>query len=125
AVNSVGEGARSTERSATPTAPATAPATPTLSATAGNGSVSLSWNAPADGGSAITGYKLYRGTSSGGEILWANLGTATSWTDTGASNGTTYYYQLSAVNSVGEGSRSSERSATPTAPATAPATPTL
>ena len=70
-MNSVGEGARSNERSATPAAPATAPGAPTLnSATAGNGSVALAWSAPAsDGGSAITGYKVYRGTSSGGETL--------------------------------------------------------
>ena len=127
AINAVGEGPRSAEWSATPLAPATAPGTPTLnSATGGNGSVSLSWSAPSsNGGAAITGYKLYRGTSSGNESLYANLGTATSWTDTGASNGTTYYYQVSAVNSVGESSRSGERSATPAAPATAPATPTL
>ena len=93
---------------------------------AGNASVALSWSAPSsDGGSAITGYKVYRGTSSGGESLLATLGTATGWTDTGAANGTTYWYQVSAINSVGESSRSSERSATPAAPATAPGTPTL
>ena len=224
AINAVGEGPRSTERSATPLAPATAPGAPTLnSATAGNGSVSLAWSAPAsNGGSAITGYKLYRGTSSGGETLLrarsatsragptrrvqrhhlllpgerrqrrrrglaleralrhpgrardrarradaqradrrqrhrrarlerpaptaaprspATRSTAAppaaarpcsprsapspSWTDTNAANGTTYYYQVSAVNSVGEGARSNERSATPTAPATVPGAPTL
>ena len=127
AVNSVGEGSRSSEWPATPVAPATAPGTPTLNAaTPGNASVALSWSAPSsDGGSAITGYKVYRGTSSGGESLLATLGTATGWTDTGAANGTTYYYQVSAVNAVGEGSRSSERSATPVAPATAPGAPSL
>ena len=126
AINSVGEGLRSNERSATPTSAPTAPAAPSLSpATAGNGSVALTWTAPASNGAAITGYKVYRGTSSGNETLWANLGTGTSWTDTSAANGTTYYYQVSAVNSVGEGSRSNERSATPAAPATVPASPSL
>ena len=117
AVNSVGEGARSNERSATPAAPATAPGAPTLnSASAGSGSVALAWSAPAsDGGSAITGYKVYRGTSSGGETLLATLGTGTSWTDTGVANGTTYYYQVTAVNSRRRGRRSNERSATPAA----------
>jgi predicted phage tail protein len=104
-----------------------APGAPTLSsATAGNGSVALAWSAPSsDGGSAITGYKVYRGTSSGTESLYANVGTGTSWTDTNAANGTTYYYQVSAVNSIGESSRSGERSATPAAPATAPGAPSL
>ena len=116
AVNAVGEGARSSERSATPAAPATAPGAPTLnSATAGNGSVALAWSAPSsDGGSAITGYRIYRGTASGGEIAAARRSaTSRAGRDTGVTNGTTYYYQVSAVNSVGEGLRSNERSATP------------
>ena len=41
------------------------PAAPALSATAGDAAVHLSWTAPSDGGSPITGYKLYRGTSAG------------------------------------------------------------
>ena len=49
----------------------------------------------------------------------------TGWTDSPVANGTTYYYQVSAVNSVGEGALSNERSATPVAPATAPGAPTL
>ena len=118
-MNSVGEGARSSERSATPAAPPRCPARrPSAPRAAGNGSVALAWSAPtSNGGSAITGYKVYRGTSSGNESLYATLGVVTSWTDTSASNGTTYYYQVTAVNSVGEGARSGERSATPAAPA--------
>ena len=54
---------------------------------AGNGSVSLAWSAPSDGGSAITGYRIYRGTWSGGESLLATVGTGTSWTDSNAANG--------------------------------------
>jgi fibronectin type 3 domain-containing protein len=127
ALNSVGESATSNEVAATPSAPATAPSAPSLSsATPGNGSVALAWSAPSsNGGSAITAYRVYRGTSSGGEILLASLGNVTSWSDSGVTNGTTYYYKVSALNSAGESVASNERSATPTAPATAPGAPTL
>jgi titin len=125
AVNAIGEGARSTERSATPTAPATVPGAPTLTATAGNGQVALSWTAPSDGGSPITGYRLYRGTSSGNLTLYQSLGTGLTYTDAAVTNGTTYLYAVSAVNAIGEGARSAERSAIPTAPTTVPGTPTL
>jgi peptidoglycan/xylan/chitin deacetylase (PgdA/CDA1 family) len=97
-----------------PTA-ASAPPAPTLTtATAGNGSVGLQWTAPAwDGGSAVTGYDVYRGTSSGGESLLAQVGNVTSYTDSTATNGTKYFYKVSAVNSVGEGAQSGELSALP------------
>src|SRR6185369_9815036 len=99
---------------------ATTPGAPTLSsAVAGNGSVTLFWSPPAsDGGSAVTGYKVYRGTSSGAETLLTTTGNVTSVTDAGLANGTTYYYKVSAVNAVSEGAQSNERSATPAAPVT-------
>src|SRR5262249_61528832 len=81
------------------------PCAPTLnSATAGNGSVSLAWSAPtSDGGSAVTGYKVYRGTSSGNESLYANLGsTATNWADGNATNALTYYSHIAPVNSLAD-----------------------
>ena len=83
---------------------------------------SLTWSAPAsDGGATITGYKIYRGTSSGGETLLTTVGNVTSYKDTRPSNGTTYYYKVAAVNAVGEGALSNERSATPAAPRPCPA----
>ncbi|MDP9300071.1 MAG: S8 family serine peptidase [Actinomycetota bacterium] len=91
----------------------TAPGTSTLSAMAGNATVHLSWTAPSDGGSAITNYKIYRGTTSGGETLLATVGNVTSYKDSGLTNGTTYFYQVSAVNALGEGSRSNEVSVIP------------
>src|SRR5262249_56615011 len=88
--------------------------------------VALTWSAPgSNGGAAITGYKVYRGTSAGGETLLATLGNVTSWTDAAATNGTTYFYKVSAVNSVGEGAKSNELSATPSQPATVPGAPSL
>src|SRR5262249_14199914 len=75
-----------------------------LAASASSALVHLSWTAPtSDGGIALTGYKVYRGTSPGGESFLADAGTSTAYDDTTVSNGTTYYYRVSAVNAVGEG----------------------
>jgi len=128
ALNSPGEGAKSNEASATPNPPPPPPSPPSaptnLVATGGNAQVALTWQAPAsNGGSQITNYRLYRGTTSGGKTLLATLGVVTSYTDTSVTNGVTYYYQVSAVNSVGEGPRSNEATATPSAPAAPPTAP--
>jgi hypothetical protein len=91
------------------------PGAPALSVTAGNATVHLSWTAASDGGSPLTGYKVYRGTTSGGESATpiATPGAATTtYDDNTVQNFTTYYYQVSAVNAVGE-TRSAERLATP------------
>jgi hypothetical protein len=91
------------------------PLSPTLTSASGaDGSVSLQWSAPSsNGGAAVTNYNVYRGTASGAETLLTQVGNVTSYSDSAVTNGTTYYYQVSAVNSVGEGALSNERSATP------------
>ncbi len=99
-------------------APATTPGAPTgLSATAGNVQVVLSWSAPSsNGGSPITGYDVYEGTSPGGESATAlntSLISGTSYTVTGLTNGTTYYFTVKAVNAVGSSAASNEASAIP------------
>jgi hypothetical protein len=91
-----------------------APAAPVLSATAGTASVSLSWTVPADGGSPITGYNVYRGVAAGTETLLVSLGVVTAYVDTTAVTGTTYYYVVTAVNAEGESVWSNEVSATAT-----------
>src|SRR3989440_336768 len=98
--------------------PPTPPSAPqNLAATAGNAQVGLTWQAPgSNGGSPITNYRVYRGTSSNGETLLATIGNVLTYTDTAVTNGVTYYYQVSAVNGVGEGPRSNEASATPSPP---------
>src|SRR5467141_363543 len=121
AVNSPGEGAKSNEASAMPSAPPSPPSPPSaptnLVATAGNAQVGLTWQAPAsNGGSPISNYRIYRGTSSNGETLLATIGNVLTYTDTTVTNGVTYYYQVSAVNAAGEGPRSNEASATPSPP---------
>ena len=118
ALNAVGTSPPSGEASATPQA--TAPSAPlTVVASAGNASATVSWSVPAsDGGSPITGYDVYRGTSSGGESttpVATNVST-TGFTDTGVVNGTTYYYTVAAVNGVGVSPQSKEASATPQVP---------
>jgi len=111
-VNGPGTLTANFQQTSTPTAPS---APQNLVATAGDGRVTLSWSAPSsDGGSAITNYRIYRRTSSTSQSLIATVGNVLSYTDTSVTNGVTYYYQVSAVNSVGEGPKSNEASATPT-----------
>ncbi|MCK4732212.1 MAG: fibronectin type III domain-containing protein [Methanophagales archaeon] len=95
-----------------------------LRATAGDGYVNLNWDAPSDdGGSPITGYNIYRGTAPGGERFVKAVGNVLIYTDNDVTNNQKYYYQVSAVNSLGEGEKSNEVDATPTpTPTTAPTT---
>src|SRR5439155_3285683 len=90
--------------------PAIVPSAPqNLQATGGNANVTLSWQAPSsNGGSPITNYKIYRSTSSGTETLLTTTGNVTTYTNTGLVNGVTYYYKVSAVNSIGSSALSNE-----------------
>ena len=105
--------ARSSEYSANTSGTGTAPSAPTgLVATPGNGSVALTWTASA----GATSYSIYRGTASGAEgTTPVGTSASNSFTDTGLTNGTTYYYKVTASNSAGTSAQSSEVSATPTA----------
>lgn len=100
-----------------------------VTTTGATSSVALSWGAV----TGATGYKVYRGTSAGGENIYYAPGNVTAFTDTGATgtNGTvpssntttlgaptanapttattggtltaaTYYYKITALNSIGE-----------------------
>jgi hypothetical protein len=106
-----------------PSSPTVPSAPQNLTATAGNAAVSLSWQPPAsNGGSTITGYDVYEGTSSKGESstpVNSSLITGTSDTVTGLTNGTPYFFTVEAVNGVGNSLPSNEVSATPSAPSTA------
>jgi fibronectin type 3 domain-containing protein len=64
-------------------------------------SVGLTWM---DSGSTVSGYNIYRGTSTGGPYvskLTASPITTTQFTDTGLQSGQTYYYVVTAVDSNG------------------------
>jgi len=90
-----------------------------LLATAGNAQVSLSWTAS----NGATLYYVKRSTTSGGPYPQISSPSATSYTDTGLTNGIRYFYVVSAYNSAGQSANSSEVNATPTALATPPAAP--
>jgi hypothetical protein len=60
----------------------------------------LTWQEPDDHGSAITGYRVYRN----GILLTSVSGTT--YTDTAVASGTTYTYEVSAMNGAGEGPKS-------------------
>jgi uncharacterized protein (DUF1800 family) len=100
------------QTSATPIAP---PAVPQgMNANAGNGQVTLNWTPVAGANS----YNVYRSTSPNHETatpLVTGL-TAPPFVNKGLTNGTGYYYKVSAVNGGGEGDRSDEVSANPEGP---------
>ena len=100
AVNSAGASGASGSQSATPTT--TEPEAPeSLSATPGDGQVTLRWRPPGnDGGDTITHYE-YELDGSG---TWISTGgTATRHTVTGLNNGQTYTFRVRAVNALGNG----------------------
>ena len=125
AVNSSGGGLASTEQSAVPS---TTPEAPTLTATASDEEVRLTWVPGSDGGRRITEYQCqYRaGAEPYGQCPDSPLGaSATSLTltdDNGIANGTTYTFRVRAVNARpvdgdpanADGDWSNEASARPT-----------
>ncbi len=88
-----------------------------VTALAGNAQVSLTWTAPSGGAGPASGYNVYEGTAPGRESSTAVNGTSpltsTAYTITGLANGANYYFEVTAVNSAGEG-----------APVQVPASPT-
>ncbi len=91
------------------------PAAPTNLSAANRGNVTipevvLTWTAS----TAATAYNIYRATSSNGEgavPLYRDV-IGTTFIDPHVANGTTYYYEVTALNSRGESGRSSEASVT-------------
>ena len=85
-----------------------------LQLTAGDSYVNLGWIAPHDdGGSKITKYNIYRRTAPGGERLLKTVYSELIHEDHDVTNDQKYYYQVSAVNSAGEGEKSMEAFSTP------------
>jgi hypothetical protein len=83
-------------------------------ATPGNSQITLSWTGPAnEGGLPITGYKIYRGEKSGELTLIKKLDNVLAYIDKDVTNDVTYYYQIRAVNMMGDSPFSKEVTATP------------
>jgi hypothetical protein len=123
ALNSAGESANSIAASAKPTAPtqpnpppqSQVPPVPTsLVAAAGNTQISLTWAIS----SGATSYHVKRSTTTGGPYTQVSAPTTTSFTDVSLTNGTKYFYVVSALSASGESANSAQASATPTAPPT-------
>ena len=86
------------------------PAAPSgLTATAGTGQVSLSWTAS----HGASSYSIKRSTASGGPYTPIGTATTNSYVDTSVTQGTTYYYVVTASNSSGQSGDSNQVSATP------------
>jgi fibronectin type 3 domain-containing protein len=81
-----------------------------LTATVAGAHISLNWSASV----GATRYNVYRATSSHGEgnSPYQSGLTATSFTDLGVANGTTYFYQVTAADPAGESGKSNEASST-------------
>jgi hypothetical protein len=90
----------------------------TITATPGDHQISLSWH----GSVGATSYHVKRASVSHGPYIGIACPTATSYVDTGLTDGKTYYYVISAAfngnpNAGGESANSGEVSATPKAAA--------
>ncbi|MFC3453016.1 fibronectin type III domain-containing protein [Amycolatopsis speibonae] len=106
-----------TQKAPPPVAKATPPGAPRkVSATAGDGSVKVSWSPAADNGARITGYRV---TWTGGSTRLG--GSSRGTTVSGLINGTAYVITVVAENSAGVGVGASAKAVTP-GPANRPAT---
>lgn len=118
--NSFSSGSVSTAVFVTPQTSTVAlpPAAPTgLTATAGVNAVTLSWTAPADNGSPITGYRV---STVGAPDNFCTTTTATTCTVAGFPNGVAQTFTVAASNANGTGASSTPATATPRGPADGP-----
>jgi len=111
----------------------TAPGTPTASST--GTSATITWTAPVDnGGQAVTSYRIQRSTDNVNfsTIVSSTGTTSVTYTNTGLTPGTKYYYRVAAINAVAvahgtdySGPYSASVEITPAFPASAGNAPSL
>jgi PKD repeat protein len=67
--------------------------------------VLISWVEPDNSGSPITGYKVYRSNTNGAETFLASVSgnTTTKYIDQTADTNSNWFYRVTAVNAIGEG----------------------
>ena len=116
------QSAPSNEITAIPTLPPILPAVPSsLSASATNGQVALTWAASA----GASGYAVKRSTQSGEGFIQIAAPVSTTYTDAAIANGTTYYYVVAATAGGNlQSANSAEVSARPQGPPVPPTAPT-
>jgi Calx-beta domain len=91
-----------------PSAQPTVPGVPYLTVGRDGAAARLTWSEADNGGSAITNYSIFRGTSAGSVSFLASAGTTASFVDNTASANTTYFYRVTATNAVGTSCSSNE-----------------
>jgi subtilase family serine protease len=108
AINAKGESSGSNEASAIPAGIPSAPQS--LAESTSGDQVLLIWQPPSsDNGSSIIKYNIYRGTSSGQETLLNSISNSTTaYKDVTVGTDQTYYYYVTAVNTMGESQKSNE-----------------
>ena len=105
-----GKGLFASYDNTTDTTTARLPKPPCLSGTRDPSASHLSWKAPDNGGSDIINYQIFRGTTSGGEVLLGQTGNAkTTFDDTTTNPSVThYFYVVKAINAIGTSAKSNE-----------------
>ncbi|MCK5253815.1 MAG: fibronectin type III domain-containing protein, partial [Thermoplasmata archaeon] len=119
AVNHLGEGAFAELTTTVPVIPPSEPLD--LTATTGNGSVTLNWTSPLDlGGGRIEAYVVYKGPTRNELEVLKTIGNVTSFVDDTAILGEFVYYAVTGRNSGGLGTQSSAVRIKPVGPPSAP-----